>query len=222
MPHVFFTVLNLPDLVWNSRIHERLFDVALKAFPHLSHWDVTRAAINKQYLGKHRSGGDFQAKIVDFCITLSGPTVFDTRERLAWASGNQSINHSSTPPLRYQPIAVSIETKIQASSTEEGKAQLAVWAPSHLKRLRLLSVTSTKHITIGITLPLVQVDSGVWTLFFLRDVEAVQLIETVTIGDTKTVLGCYHVVAFIRELGHWAMTVYKPWLYDNCLEVTSD
>ncbi|KAJ4322137.1 hypothetical protein N0V84_004972 [Fusarium piperis] len=211
--------LNLPEPCWNARIHERLLDVALKPFENLSHWDVTRATINKPYLGKHRSGVDLQAKLVDFCITLSGATVRDVYDRLAAANDPQSINHSSTAPLRYQPIAVSIETKVQAGSAEEGKAQLSVWATSHLKRLRLLTVTSSKHITVDTTLPLVQVNGGVWTLLFLRDGETVQLIETVTIGDTKTVLGCYQVVAFLRHLGHWALTVYKRWLYDNCLEV---
>lgn len=211
--------LNLPEPCWNARIHERLLDVALKPFQNLSHWDVTRATINKPYLGKHRSGVDLQAKLVDFCITLSGGTMRDVYDRLAAANDPQSINHSSTVPLRYQPIAVSIETKVQAGSTEEGKAQLSVWATSHLKRLRLLSVTSSKHITLDTTLPLVQVNGGVWTLLFLRDGEAMHLIETVTIGDTKTVLGCYQVVAFLRHLGHWALTVYKTWLYDNCLKV---
>ncbi|KAJ3454693.1 hypothetical protein MRS44_013293 [Fusarium solani] len=213
--------LDLPEPCWNARIHERLLDVALKPFENLSHWDVTRATINKLYLGKHRSGVDLQAKLVDFCITLSGPTVRDVHNRLATANDPYSINHSSTSPLRYQPIAISIETKVRAGSEQESKAQLAVWATSHLKRLRLLSVTSTTHITVDTTLPLVQVNGGVWMLLFLRDGDGdeVHLFETVMIGDTKTVLGCYQVVAFLRHLGHWAQTVYKKWLYDNCLKV---
>ncbi|KAJ3453584.1 hypothetical protein MRS44_017831 [Fusarium solani] len=109
-------------------------------FENLSHWDVTRATINKLYLGKHRSGVDLQAKLVDFCITLSGPTVRDVHNRLATANDPYSINHSSTSPLRYQPIAISIETNVRAGSEQESKAQLAVWATSHLKRLRLLSM----------------------------------------------------------------------------------
>lgn len=67
---------------------------------------------------------------------------------------------------------------------------------------------------------MVQVIGSVWSLLFLRDGDdIVQLIETVAIGDTKSVVGCYQVVTFLRHLGHWALTVYKPWLYENVLTV---
>lgn len=213
-------LLNLTEPAWNARVHEPLLDIALEPFgKELSHWDVTRASINKQYLGKHQSGGDLQAKMVDFCITLSDPALQQhVWKRLARASDNHSINHSSTNPLRPQPIAISIETKVPDGSIEEAKAQLSVWVTSHLKRLRTLSGTSQSHIKVNTSLPVAQVNGSLWTLLFLRDGdETVELIETITIGDTKSVVGCYQVVAFLRHLGHWALTVYKPWLYENVL-----
>ncbi|RMJ02219.1 hypothetical protein CDV36_015511 [Fusarium kuroshium] len=51
-------LLNLTEPAWNARVHEPLLDIALEPFGNkLSHWDVTRASINKPYLGKHQSGG---------------------------------------------------------------------------------------------------------------------------------------------------------------------
>ncbi|KAF5023368.1 hypothetical protein F66182_4571 [Fusarium sp. NRRL 66182] len=214
-------LLNLTEPAWNARVHEPLLDIALEPFGNrLSHWDVTRASVNRQYLGKHQSGGDLQAKMVDFCITLSEPTLqHDVWKRLARANDNHSINHTSTNPLRSQPIAVSIETKIPDGSIEEAKAQLSVWVTSHLKRLRTLSGTSQSHIKVNPSLPVIQVNGSMWTLFFLKDGdEMVELIETISIGDTKSIVGCYQVVAFLRHLGHWALKVYQPWLYENVLK----
>ncbi|KAF4472842.1 L-aminoadipate-semialdehyde dehydrogenase [Fusarium albosuccineum] len=215
-------LLNLTEASWNARVHEPLLDTALEPFGNrLTHWDVTRASINKPYLGKHQSGGELQAKMVDFCITLSDPRLQqDVWNRLSRARDSHSINHSSTNPLRSRPIAVSIETKVVDNSVEEAKAQLSVWASSHLKRLRTLSGTSQTHIELNITLPVVQVNGSVWTLLFLIDGEdMVQLVETVTIGDTRSVIGCYQVVAFLRHLGRWALTVFQPWLYENVLDM---
>ncbi|RSL87272.1 hypothetical protein CDV31_016284 [Fusarium ambrosium] len=214
-------LLNLTGPAWNARVHEPLLDIALEPFGNkLSHWDVTRASINKPYLGKHQSGGGLQAKLVDFCITLSAPTLQrDVWSRLARASDSHSINHSSTNPLRSQPIAISIETKVVDGLVEEAKAQLSIWVSSHLKRLRTLSSTSQTRMELNTTLPVVQVNGSVWTLLFLIDgEEVVQLVETVTIGDTRSMVGCYQVVAFLRHLGHWALTIFQPWLYENVLK----
>ena len=82
-------------------------------------------------------------------------------------------------------------------SGEEAKAQLSIWVSSHLKRLRTLSSTSQTRMELNNTLPVIQVNGSVWTLLFLIDgEEVVQLVKTVTIGDTRSVVGCYQVVAF--------------------------
>ncbi|RSL52089.1 hypothetical protein CEP54_011110 [Fusarium duplospermum] len=191
-------LLNLTEPAWNARVHEPLLDIALEPFGNkLSHWDVTRASINKP-----------------------APTLQrDVWSRLARASDSHSINHSSTNPLRSQPIAISIETKVVDGSVEEAKAQLSIWVSSHLKRLRTLSSTSQTRMELNTTLPVIQVNGSVWTLLFLIDgEEVVQLVETVTIGDTRSVVGCYQVVAFLRHLGQWALTIFQPWLYENVLK----
>ncbi|KAH7008403.1 hypothetical protein EDB80DRAFT_542121, partial [Ilyonectria destructans] len=205
-------LMNLIEPAWNARVHEPLLDIALEPFgDDVSHWDVTRASINKPYLGKHSSGIDLQAKMVDFCTTLGGKSMTKAVwKRLQTASDSHSINHSSTSPLREHPIAVSIETKAPGGSMDEAKAQLSVWVTSHLKRLRTLSGTSKNSNTVAITLPVVEVHGSEWSLLFLKDGdEDIQLIQTAKIGDTKTIVGCYQVVAFLRHLGFWAKTVYR-------------
>ncbi|KAI5455751.1 hypothetical protein BGZ63DRAFT_325613, partial [Mariannaea sp. PMI_226] len=205
-------LMSLTEPAWNARVHEPLLDVALEPFgDSVSHWDVTRASINKPYLGKHSSGAELQAKMVDFCITLNGKSMAKAVwKRLETASDNHSINHSSTSPLREHPIAISIETKAPGGSRDEAKAQLSVWVTSHLKRLRTLSGPSKNLNTVAIALPVVEVHGGEWSLLFLRDGdEDIQLIQTVKIGDTKSIVGCYQVVAFLRHLGFWATSVYR-------------
>lgn len=113
---------------------------------------------------------------------------------------------------------MSIETKAPGGSTDEAKAQLSVWVTSHLKRLRTLSGTSKNSNTVAITLPVVEFHGSEWSLLFLKDGdEDIQLIQTAKIGDTKTIVGCYQVVAFLRHLGFWAKTVYRHWLNDCVL-----
>lgn len=139
----------------------------------------------------------------------------DAWDRLARAGHNYSINHS-TRPLDVQSIVISIETTVPDSSIEEAiKVQLSVWARSFVgtwQNANKVDANKVNTSKVGTTLPVVQVNSSIWTLLFLRDgKDMVQLIETVTVGDTRTFLLCYQVVAFLRHLDIWALPMYNPW-----------
>ena len=51
------------------------------------------------------------------------------------------INHTSFEPVRFRPIAISIETKIGGSESEAA-TQLSVWVVAHFKRLQLFILRS--------------------------------------------------------------------------------
>ena len=51
------------------------------------------------------------------------------------------INHTSFEPVRFRPIAISIETKIGGSESEAA-TQLSVWVVAHFKRLQLIILRS--------------------------------------------------------------------------------
>jgi hypothetical protein len=41
----------------------------------------------------------------------------------------------------------------------------------------------------------------------------------IPMGDTRTHLGVYKIVACLRHLCHWAKTDYKKWFVENCLTI---
>ncbi|KAJ4307385.1 hypothetical protein N0V84_012775, partial [Fusarium piperis] len=161
---------NVSESSWNTRVHDLLLDVALTPFQgSISHWDVTRAPITKTYLPRHGSGIDLQAKMVDFCITLDGePTRRQVVEHLK-SNNHKSINHTDYQPLRFRPIAISIETKTPDGSTEEAKTQLSVWTSAYIARLRALAATSNKAAGLGITLPIINIQGAQWELLLAVD-----------------------------------------------------
>ncbi|KAH8669438.1 hypothetical protein BGZ61DRAFT_315944, partial [Ilyonectria robusta] len=102
-------------------------------------------------------------------------------------------------PLRYRPIAISIETKTPDGSGQEAKTQVSVWAAAYMARLRALSGTSKSAMALGVTLPLVTVRGGEWSVLFAKDqVDGIDLIEMFVVGNTSCIVGCYKVIALLR------------------------
>ncbi|KAH7143420.1 hypothetical protein EDB81DRAFT_652809 [Dactylonectria macrodidyma] len=145
------------------------------------------------------------------------------QQRLKTANDFGSINHTSYQPVRDRPIAVSIETKTPEGSNQEAKAQLLAWTTAHLKRLRSLAGTSHSSFAVDVTLPMISIRGGDWTLLFARDQpDGVDLIETFSVGSTKSLVSCYKVTAFLRHLGIWVQTVYREWILKNTLAAGLD
>ncbi|RSL71283.1 hypothetical protein CEP53_001562 [Fusarium sp. AF-6] len=165
-----------------------------------------------------------QSKMIDFCICLAGDDIVAaSQSRLMTASDSNSINHTSYQPIRDRPIAISIETKTLEGSSQEAKAQLSIWASAHLKRLRSLagkSSTKTTH-AVGITLPVLSTSGGDWTLLFVKDgINGVEGIETISVGNTKSLVGSYKLMSVLRQLGIWVQATFRPWALENLLAST--
>jgi len=79
--------------------------------------------------------------------------------------GLQTVNQSNYNPLRFRPIAISIETKAPDAPKEEAKIQLGMWAAAYFDRIRMLS--DKKPVTV--TLPLLYVSGAEWFLLFACD-----------------------------------------------------
>jgi hypothetical protein len=215
---------NVSEPSWNARVHDLLLDVSLLPFHKVvSHWDVTRATIQKDYHPRDLDGVSLSSKMVDFAITLDGDdTKASVAKRLRQKGGNRkSINHTNYQPLRYRPIAISIETKAPDGSSQEGTAQLSVWAGAYMTRLTELTGTSDSAASgLGITLPIIFVRGGLWHLLLATDeVKEIRLIRLGVIGDTSTLVGCYKVVALLRWLAIWSLTTFRSWLMENALSI---
>lgn len=218
---------NVSEPSWNTRVHDVLLEVSLLPFRgHLRHWDTTKATIHKDYQPRRSSGQILGSKMVDFSITLNDKKIKDAviKRLSSTVRNNTFINHTAYSPLQFRPIAISIETKPPDGSSREATAQLSVWTASYMARLRELSGTSrTAAKGVGITLPTLLVRGRQWSLILVMDgVEEISLIDVGLIGDTSTMLGCYRIVAVLRWLAHWSLTIFQAWILENALSIAGD
>jgi hypothetical protein len=81
-------------------------------------------------------------KIVDFVVHLKSDSEMLQKMRdLASIDINNSpfsINHTRHSPLRFQPIAINIETKTTGTAWDEAMVQSSIWVASQFNRLTQL------------------------------------------------------------------------------------
>lgn len=165
------------EAAWNLEVHGPLLKLALDPFPSLSRHILTHARISKPFVPEMRdeSAYDFtRTKIVDWGVRIdpseeTSSRLYEMIDRLPF--NERSVNQTTYGPVRYCPIAISIETKIAIGALEEARLQLGVWTAAWHKRMRLLlndaeSSDNTKRI---ITLPLVLILEHEWRLLFACD-----------------------------------------------------
>ncbi|KAM0418933.1 hypothetical protein ACHAPT_012091 [Fusarium lateritium] len=181
---------NVSEPSWNVKVHEPLLDVALAPFRAImSHWDVTKAVIDKDYVPQHGPGIDLQSKMVDFCLVLDDDETIQVAKDRLRPGNRRTINHTEYQPLRFRPIAISIETKTPDGSSQEARAQLSVWTTAYVARLRELAGTSAAG-GLDLTLPILTVRGGQWELSFIIDrADAIEMVTLPAIGDTSCVVG---------------------------------
>ncbi|OHF04581.1 hypothetical protein CORC01_00052 [Colletotrichum orchidophilum] len=126
----------------------------------------------------------------------------------------QSINHTEYDPFRLQPITVSIETKKPGGDEDMARAHLGVWASAHF--LRLHDLLGPKRL--GVTLPLLQVTGSTWQILFATETEHE---ISFRLPGTDSLLGCYRVMALLRELRKWSETTFHDWFLNAIMEATA-
>jgi hypothetical protein len=145
------------EATWNARVHVPLLDHALSGFTRVRAEPATTAQIAKAAIPTtSRAGGEVsQGKMIDIAIVLRlkidpvqpGSDGEEEDRRLAESirsklrelnskdmDGFASVNPTSYGPLRFSPIAVSIETKASGDQ-EAGRVQLGVWVASWHQRM---------------------------------------------------------------------------------------
>lgn len=117
---------------------------------------------------RHVSGDTFQSKMVDFTVNL----VPDDKmyEKILLMTQDlpyslRTINQTSYDPVRFQPIAISIETKTPNAPEGDAMIQLGMWVAAHFKRIRMFSHGEL----VTPTLPLLYVSGAQWSLLFAID-----------------------------------------------------
>jgi hypothetical protein len=232
------------EATWNERVHGPLLRHALAGFSGLRAEVVTTAQIATGAMPPTISGGGVlaQSKMVDYVLSLwlndgQRPPLGDlvqsysssADERLARAiyaavdsPANDldpipSVNQTCYEPVRFAPIAVSIETK-QPMARDDGKVQLGVWTAAwHYRMQRLLmqhkDIQEQGVSSRIVTLPLLLVTGHQWRLYFACDRgNRIDILESLLVGESDRLDRIYKIVASLRAVGRWVMGPYREWI----------
>lgn len=135
-----------------------------------------------------------------------------------------SVNQTCYEPVRFAPIAVSIETK-QPTGRDDGKVQLAVWIAAWQYRMRRLLNDKGKGIPEQeleqgriVTLPLLLVTGHQWRLYFACDRgHRIEILESLLIGESDRLDRIYKIVASLRAIAGWVQGPYRSWIEEQFL-----
>lgn len=224
------------EVSWNMKVHQPLLEHALSGHPTVQVEPSLTARILAPFspvTGGRGGGSVIENKMIDFCLTLwlddgnprqvidksntQSPSA-DARlmsaiaERVWSQSSNaQSVNQTGYPPLQFAPIACNIETKTTGIQ-QDGELQLSVWTAAWYQRMTMLVPERIGQHGI-VTVPLLYIIGHDWKLSFASWREdRIKIIGSLVLGDTRTLLGTYTIVAVLRKIGDWIATVYRAWI----------
>ncbi|KAL8380717.1 hypothetical protein RB595_005140 [Gaeumannomyces hyphopodioides] len=162
-----------------------------------------------------RSGVLAGGKMVDFALVLDeddrtplGSAILQT-VRMRGAS-ERSINQSAYGPLMLRPLGVGIGTKAGPGQTD-GEVQLGLWTAAWFARMRTLvsgaSAGGMSNAEMPAAVPVILVVDHNWTLSFVWDRgHQYDFVHDISIGDTKSLIGLYKLLAVLRLLIRWMDT----------------
>ena len=160
------------------------------------------------------------SKRVDFCIALDLHDYDQLGQRL-YQGGVRHLNQTDYGPVRYNPIALSIETKLTGEGGAAALIQLSTWASAQIMQLRKFIRRAGSDVNTTIPpLPLLIIQGHTWSLYYLEhDYErnGATLWSCGQFGSTETLLGAYQVTAALQVLMYWAAEVYRPWFEERIL-----
>ncbi|KAF4447829.1 hypothetical protein F53441_8695 [Fusarium austroafricanum] len=208
--------LEASESAWNVDIHAPLLKLALLPFPSLSREIITHARISKTFVPDLQDGSYYdmtRSKMVDWAITVEPPP--STAQRIAQTllsrpNSERTVNQTAYGPVRNNPIAISIETKVAKGTLDEARSQLALWVAAWHQRMHLLAPQQKGRI---ITLPLILVIENEWKLMFACDRgDEIHIVEQIAIGSTGELKEVYRIIAVLRALAVWIETEFMDCL----------
>ncbi|KAI5455760.1 hypothetical protein BGZ63DRAFT_368564, partial [Mariannaea sp. PMI_226] len=114
-------------------------------------------------------------------------------------------------PVRFDLIAVSIETKIAIGAIEEARIRLGLCVAAWHKRVSALSHSARSRYIIS--LPLILIIKHDWHLLLVVDRgDKIEIVEGIAIGDTRGLIGLYKIVGVLRVLALWVQGEYMTWI----------
>lgn len=160
------------EAAWNVDVHGPLLKLALAPFPSLSRDILTHARISKPFIPEMKASSPYdftRSKMIDWGVRVRPPpATFSRIQALVdeLPDNQSSVNQTIYGPVRYEPIAISIESKIAIGALEEARLQLGVWVAAWHRRMSALLPANQEPI---ITLPLILIMEHEWYLLFACD-----------------------------------------------------
>ena len=216
---------NLEEAAWNSEVHSRLLNLSMwgpRYKTSVYYCQITHARITDRRLLPTNAGLPVQSKMVDFAIVIEADQDFKDRVvRKLQSLGNMtSVNQSEIACLKFDPIAISIETKKEGGSEVKGNIQLSTWVAAQYAKLRRLA----PHAKSLPGLPVILTSGHDWFLMFAEmkpTFDRVTIYRDLQLGSTKTIIGTYQIIASLQRLIKWVQEVYRPWFQSVVLDVVS-
>lgn len=219
-------------LITNARI-EPLWLPHARAPAHLAAPSSSSAAsvsdASSSNLTARNGSAVVNGKIVDFALALDTeqtPLGAALEQHLFanWDRSYCSAKHTTYGPLVLRPIGVSIETKTVAAPSD-GRGQLWVWTAAWFRRMQDL-VDSFASRPGGFPMieavPVALVTEHSWMLSFFCDRgETFEYVGEISMGDTRTLVGLYKLLANLRILIDWMETTLRPW-FSRLFHVASE
>ncbi|KAI8648062.1 hypothetical protein NCS56_01537700 [Fusarium sp. Ph1] len=153
-------------------------------------------------------------KMVDFALVLAPDKDLEALiEAFTKSSPTATVNQTAYYPLKSRPAPVFIETKTSAGNIEAANVQLGVWIAAWHESMRSIMRLGGGMERI-ITLPIIQVVDGVWTLMFAVDAQTeIHILDRdFRIGNSSTVHGMYQLQAALSAIVVWMEGEFKTWI----------
>ncbi|EJT81722.1 hypothetical protein GGTG_01698 [Gaeumannomyces tritici R3-111a-1] len=182
----------------------------------------TASSVGRPHLATEGAGANAAVaagKMVDFALVLSesegtplGSAILNAVR--AAAPDERSVNQSTYMPLTLRPLGVSIETKA-STNLAEGRVQLGLWAAAWFARMQALISVMPAAKGIPTAMPVILVFEHRWALSFVCDRGVkFEFIGEVLIGDTRSLVGLYKLLAVLRVLVQWMDTDLRAFFED--------
>ncbi|KAM0416003.1 hypothetical protein ACHAPT_013030, partial [Fusarium lateritium] len=209
---------------WNNLVHTPLLRaVFYERRPRGRQLDGFCPCMSASILPGYRIN-TFQGKKVDYVFHLDPskdgdqPTTEDGAMKLRRTLTDNSINHTSYPPLRSHPLSVSIETKRSGESEHKAQLQMGVWQAAQWKLLSELAGDDLRKLPF---IPGIFIHGHEWKFVATSYRDGKTTLWTGgTFGSTETPLKTFQAIAGVRRLRAWSLEVFWPW-YKSCVLKTS-
>lgn len=220
---------DVPEPQWNEDVHCQILRLALDRRANnalVRHANITTAQITDKSLLATMGSISVQSKLVDYALFINDkslkPRIIAKLMEVAKVAPGATINCTSAEYMRFDPIAISIETKRESSPSSATQfLQLGTWMTAHFLRLKQLTPPGTTLPTI----PALVAEGHEWKFMLVRwdagkekgDLDGLTILDSLLLGSTSSIVGIYRVIAAVRRLAKWVQEDYRPWFETHVL-----